>query len=55
MLHKPELLTLLSVMREARVDIASRSEYEDPELFRNFFEFENQPDMLNLAFVLMEK
>lgn len=50
MINNTELLSLLWVMKKARTDLASRSEYEDPELFKNFFEFERQQDMLNLAF-----
>lgn len=50
MLNKPDLLGVLSLMGKARGDLVSRTAHESPDLFRNLFEFENNFDMLNLAF-----
>lgn len=50
MLNKQDLLGVLDLMRKARGDLVLRTAHESPDLFRNFFEFENDFDMLNLAF-----
>lgn len=50
MLNNNELIGILSLLRNARRKLLSRSELENPELFNNFFEFENNFELLNLAF-----
>lgn len=50
MLSHNELIGILSLLRNARRKLSSRSELENPELFKNFFEFENNFELLNLAF-----
>ncbi|MFH0287175.1 hypothetical protein ACGRSR_05930 [Vibrio owensii] len=41
---------LLSALREARVDLVSRSISEDPQLFSAFFQYENNENLLSLSF-----
>ena len=50
MLNNDELTGILSLLRNARIKLSSRSEHENPELFKNLFEFENNFELLNLAF-----
>ncbi|MFE8729189.1 hypothetical protein [Aeromonas hydrophila] len=50
MLNNNELIGILSLLRNARRKLLSRSQLENPELFNNFFEFENNFELLNLAF-----
>lgn len=50
MLNNNELIGILSLLRNARRKLLSRSELENPELFNSFFEFENNFELLNLAF-----
>lgn len=50
MLNKDELASMLSLLRNARIKLLSRSELENPELFKSFFEFEDNFELLNLAF-----
>lgn len=50
MLNNNELTSILALLRNAREKLSSRSEHENPELFKNFFEFENNSELLNLAF-----
>ncbi|MFM5132531.1 hypothetical protein ACET57_19170 [Aeromonas veronii] len=41
---------LLSALREARADLVSRSLNEDPQLFLSLFQYENDENLLFLAF-----
>lgn len=50
MLNNNELTGILALLRNARIKLSSRSEIESPELFKNFFEFENNFELLNFAF-----
>jgi hypothetical protein len=43
------LLALLEVFREARLSLVSRTSSEDPDLFKNFFEFEGNIEILKLV------
>lgn len=44
------LIELLTSLREARQDLASRSINEEPQLFSSFFDFENNDNLLCLSF-----
>ena len=50
MFSKPDLLRVLSLMEKARGMLVSRTAHESPELFKNFFEFDKDLELLNLAF-----
>ncbi len=50
MLNNNELTRILALLRNARIKLSSRSELENPELFKILFEFENNFELLNLAF-----
>ncbi|EGU33812.1 hypothetical protein VIBRN418_15908 [Vibrio sp. N418] len=41
---------LLTALRDARVDLVSRSVSEDPQLFSAFFQYENNENLLSLSF-----
>ncbi|SKA56075.1 hypothetical protein CZ814_03701 [Photobacterium toruni] len=41
---------LLKALREARVDLVSRSISEDPQLFSALFQYENNENLLSLSF-----
>ncbi len=43
------LIALLEVFREARLALISRTSSEEPDLFKNFFEFEGNIEILKLV------